>query len=516
MKKFKSILTFCITLILITTVLAMKGKKVLAVTEDYNFNNFTYKSSYGLTYNISNGTLNVNFQGQYKEIKFNLPNTINLADCNKITINAISENGNVAFKFYDANENEVLGKWNCKGMGSQNYTITPNSTSTITSIGIMSQDNSIYSAKVSSIQFDLNTAETLKEAYSGIYNKIGSAVTLNQLKDTTTLDFIKKHYNSITMENEMKPDALLGSSPNLITVSEAKNKGYIIPDNYGEEYVPEINFSNIDTVLKIAYDNSLSVRFHTLIWHNQTPTWFFKYNYNSNYSYCDTGTMDKRIEYYVKNIFAHVYSSNYGSVVYAWDIANEYFHNTDNGTCHWTQIYGEEGKSPSYIRKAFIYANDMLNYYKVRNNVKLFYNDYNTYMIADDIISMISFINSENKLCDGVGMQSHLDVDWPSVNYVGEAVQKFLDAGLEVQITELDVTINSRKDGYTLTDQANYYYDLMTMLNSKRKAGGNISGITFWGLYDSVSWRASGKPLLFTDIDQPKEAFYSVIKAALN
>ena len=56
----------------------------------------------------------------------------------------------------------------------------------------------------------------------------------------------------------------------------------------------------------------------------------------------------------------------------------------------------------------------------------------------------------------------------------------------------------------------------MTMLNSKRKAGGNISGITFWGLYDSVSWRASGKPLLFTDIDQPKEAFYSVIKAALN
>lgn len=68
MKKFKSILTFCITLILITTVLAMKGKKVLAVTEDYNFNNFTYKSSYGLTYNISNGTLNVNFQGSIRKL----------------------------------------------------------------------------------------------------------------------------------------------------------------------------------------------------------------------------------------------------------------------------------------------------------------------------------------------------------------------------------------------------------------------------------------------------------------
>lgn len=514
MKRLKTLFKVTMSLFLVVIFMGVNITKVFSATTTYNFNNLTFKSSYGLTYSINSGVLTVNFQGQYKEVKFDLPSTINLANCSKITINALSETGKTAFKFYDTSGNEVLVNWNCMGTGNQNYSITSSVASTIKTIGIMSQDNVNYTTKVNSINFEMNSNDTIKGSYAGTFNKMGSAVTLNQLKDTNTLNFIKKHYNSITMENEMKPDALLGSTPKLITVTEAKNKGYIIPDNYLGDYVPEINFTNVDEVLKIAYDNALSVRFHTLIWHSQTPSWFFKYGYDSNYAYCDKGTMDKRIEYYVKNVMAHVYSSSYGSVVYAWDIANEYFHNTDAGVCHWTQIYGEEGNSPSYVKNAFKYANDMLNYYNKRSSVKLFYNDYNTYMITDKIIALTSFINSSSKLCDGVGLQSHLDVAWPSVDYVGEDIQKYLNAGLEVQITELDVTVNT--DKYTLTDQANYYYNLMKMLATKKRAGGNISGITFWGLYDSASWRASGKPLLFSDMNTPKESFYSVIKAASN
>ena len=97
--------------------------------------------------------------------------------------------------------------------------------------------------------------DSLKGAYTNIYGKVGSAVTLAQLQDKTTLEFIKKHYNSITMENEMKPDALLGYNPTKITVAEAKKKGYIIPSGYSEQYVPEINYSNIDKALKLEVDN---------------------------------------------------------------------------------------------------------------------------------------------------------------------------------------------------------------------------------------------------------------------
>ena len=213
-------------------------------------------------------------------------------------------------------------------------------------------------------------SDSILENYEDVFGYLGTCVnygsnpSTSQLQDEKTLAFVKKHFNSITMENEMKPDAFLGYSPTLISTSEAKSRGYIIPDGYAESTVPELNFSNIDEVLKIASQNGLSVRFHTMVWHQQTPSWFFKYEYNSYYNYCNAGTMDKRLEYYVKNIVAHISSSQYKDVVYAYDVVNEYFHNSDSGSkSNWTQVYGEEGKYPSYVKKAFHYANDMLNYY---------------------------------------------------------------------------------------------------------------------------------------------------------
>ena len=70
----------------------------------------------------------------------------------------------------------------------------------------------------------------------------------------------------------------------------------------------------------------------------------------------------------------------------------------------------------------------------MRGRVKLFYNDYNTYLISDDIVSMIKFVNEGGKICDGVGMQSHLDVHWPDANYIGNTIDKFKNAGFEIQI----------------------------------------------------------------------------------
>ncbi|MBU5315235.1 endo-1,4-beta-xylanase [Clostridium bornimense] len=396
---------------------------------------------------------------------------------------------NQEWKFESANDN------NSNDNNNSNSNSNNNSNST---------NNSVYSK------------DSLKGAYSNTYGKVGSAVNLNQLQDSKTLEFIKKHYNSITMENEMKPDALLGYNPTKITVAEAKKKGYIIPDGYKEQYVPEINYAKIDKVLQIAKDNNLSVRFHTLVWHSQTPDWFFKNNFSNSQGLVSKSTMDGRLEYYIKNVMAHVHSSKYSDVVYAWDVVNEYLHSSNNNS-NWIKIYGNEGEKSTLVKKSFTYANDMLNYYKVRNRVKLFYNDYNTYQIPDKIVNMIKFVNSNGTLCDGVGMQSHLGLTWPSVSYVGEAVEKFKNAKLEIQITELDVKIG---DGNSInakeSEQAKYYSDLMKMLNGKKKNGANITGITFWGLSDNVSWIRNGYPLLFSDINKPKKAYYSVIEASSN
>lgn len=350
-------------------------------------------------------------------------------------------------------------------------------------------------------------SETLLNTYGSLFSYTGNCVTLNQLRNANTLAHIKSQYNSITLENEMKPDALLGYSPNLITQDTAKSLGYYIPSNMTETYVPKINFDTVDQVLKICYENGLSVRAHTLVWHSQTPDWFFRTGYSTNYGYVSPAQMDMRMEYYIKSVMNHVYSSPYGEVVYAWDVVNEYQHATNSG---WLSIYGGVNNYPGFVKKAFQYAHDCISYYGLTDSVSLFYNDFNTYMEVNDIITMINFINAEGKICDGVGMQSHLSTTFPSVSYYTDAVKAFLNAGFEVQITELDVVNKGN------TDQANYLYELMTNILAIKKNGGNITGITIWGLSDDVTWIRGEKPLLFSTLGNPKDAYHRMLEAYQN
>ncbi|CBK75021.1 Beta-1,4-xylanase [Butyrivibrio fibrisolvens 16/4] len=345
---------------------------------------------------------------------------------------------------------------------------------------------------------------TLLNTYGNTYGYSGTCINLYQLRDAGQLNFLKQHYNSITLENEMKPDALLGGSARLISVSQAKNQGYYIPDNYREQYVPQINFSTVDEVMKICYQNGLKMRAHTLVWHSQTPSWFFRSNYSGGAGFVNSSVMDARLEMYVKTVMNHVYTNQYGSVVYAWDVANEILHANNSG---WEAVYGNNRKNASYVKKAFNYAYDTLEYFKLTDSVKLFYNDYNTYMEVNDVITLVNYINQGRKVCAGVGMQSHLGTGFPSVDYYTTALNSFLRAGFEVQITEMDIT--NKGDN----DMANYAYQLFKNINTAKKNGGKITSITWWGLSDQTTWISNSAPLLFSRPGQAKQSYNSVIKA---
>lgn len=346
--------------------------------------------------------------------------------------------------------------------------------------------------------------DSLLSTYGATYGYSGTCINLYQLKDANTLATLKKDYNSITLENEMKPDALLGGSPTLISVSQAKSQGYYIPDNYKESYVPRINFNTVDEVMKICYNNGLKMRAHTLVWHSQTPSWFFRNGFNAGSGFVNSSTMDARLEMYVKTVMNHVYTNQYGSVVYAWDVANEILHASNSG---WEAVYGSNKTNASYVKKAFNYAYDTLSYFKLTDSVKLFYNDYNTYMEVNDVIKLVNYINDGRKVCAGVGMQSHLGTNFPSVDYYTAALKSFVNAGFEVQITELDIT--NKGD----TDLANYAYNLFKNINSIKKSGGNISGVTWWGLSDKTTWISNAAPLLFYTPGNAKPAYSKVIQA---
>ena len=345
---------------------------------------------------------------------------------------------------------------------------------------------------------------TLLNTYGSSYGYSGTCINLYQLRDANQLAFLKKHFNSITLENEMKPDALLGGSAKLISTDQAKRQGYYIPNNYREPYVPQINFSTVDEVMKICYNNGLKMRAHTLVWHSQTPSWFFRSNYAGYGGFVNQQVMDARLEMYVKTVMNHVYTNQYGSVVYAWDVANEVLHAQNSG---WEAVYGNNKVNASYVKKAFNYAYDTLEYFKLTNSVKLFYNDYNTYMEVNDVIKLVNYINQGRKVCAGVGMQSHLGTGFPSVDYYTNALNSFLRAGFEVQITEMDIT---NKGDY---DMANYAYNLYKNINKAKKNGGKITSITWWGLSDQTTWISNSAPLLFSRPGSPKQSYNKVIQA---
>lgn len=385
---------------------------------------------------------------------------------------------------------------------------------------------------------------SIAAAYKDIIPNMGAAVNYGsnaprELRTEKTLSFIKKHFNSFTLENEMKPDNILGHTAKTITVAEAKAAGYYIPEKYGDATVPQLNFKEIDGAMEIAAKNGLRMRAHTLVWHSQTPGWFFTKQYD-NSSVVSAETMDARLEFYVHNVMAHVMekekalTGSAGSIVYAWDVVNEYLNRSSFGNKVWDSVYGNMGDTPSYVKKAFEVAYAMLKSYEVQDKVTLFYNDYNTYFNVQKVLDLVAFINQDEpeKICGGIGMQSHVDVKVPTVEQYGSALERFLASGYEIQITELDFTINFDTEGSsatyrykdekeTNTDQKNFVKSLMETIVAKQKNRDvnvnpkGITGITLWGLYDSTSWRSQCQPLLFgSSIDDPKPSFFAFINAA--
>ncbi len=327
----------------------------------------------------------------------------------------------------------------------------------------------------------------LKDIFSK-YFRFGSAVSANEVNKAS--DFIVKHFNSITPENELKPDALLDQAAS---------------QSQGNNVDPQVKLpSGARTILDFAAKNNIPVRGHTLVWHSQTPDWFFRENFSGSGAYVSKDVMDQRMENYIKNVFA-LLEKEYPTVnFYAYDVVNEAFENDGNGLrpagsnsgggeSAWMLIYGDD----SFITKAFTYARKY-----APAGTKLFYNDYNEYIPAkrDNIYNLAKKLQADG-LIDGIGMQSHLDTGYPDAKTYQAAIEKFASLGLEVQVTELDVTCSDT------SVQASYYKDIFkTIMDCDA-----VSSVTVWGTNDSMSWRGSQNPLLFDGSYNAKPAYDAIV-----
>ena len=354
-------------------------------------------------------------------------------------------------------------------------------------------DFTLAEAPIIPIQDDI---ASIKDVYNG-YFKIGTAIMASNLASPSFMDLVEKHFNeSITFGNELKPDYVLDQA-----ASQAS----------GDNTNPQVNFSQADALLKYCGKNKIPVRGHTLVWHSQTPDWFFKENFSDDGDWVDKDTMLKRMENYIKNVMEGLATQYPDVEFYAWDVVNEAWlddgnprkagssKSEDSNSSAWVRIFGDN----SFIEYAFQYARKY-----APKNCKLYYNDFNEYMPGKTTaIYNMAMELKEKGLIDGIGMQSHLDVGFPTASTYRKAIDKFASTGLDIQVTELDITTSDTSEA-GLEKQAQLYSDIFDIYTDYAN---NISAVVIWGVTDDQSWRATRVPLLFDENFQAKPAYYSIV-----
>ncbi|HYM94142.1 MAG TPA: endo-1,4-beta-xylanase, partial [Chitinophagaceae bacterium] len=333
----------------------------------------------------------------------------------------------------------------------------------------------------------IDSSKGLKDFYEN-YFPIGVAVRPSDLSGDEAI-LILKQFNSLTPENAMK----------MGPIHPEENRYY---------------WKDADSIVNFAQQHGLKVRGHNLCWHNQTPRWIFKDSSGKNVT---KEVLLQRLKDHITTVV-----NRYKGKIYAWDVVNEAI--ADESAHYlrpslWYQICGED-----YIAKAFEYA------HAADPKAVLFYNDYNTEVPAKrkKIYTMLKKLLDEGVPVNGIGLQAHWSVNNPSQDELEKSIKLFSSLGLQVQITELDISVYGGNQGGQMInrkpDTSSAFTPEMEQKQMKqykmafaifRKYKKQITGVTFWNVSDRYTWlNMRGRknyPLLFDKNLNPKKAYREVV-----
>ena len=351
--------------------------------------------------------------------------------------------------------------------------------------------------------------KTLKSAYADAF-KIGCAVNSQIVngRDNRSAQIILQQFNAISPENDMKAEVL-----------------HPRPDTW--------NFQAADRYVQFAKDNNLWALGHTLVWHNQTPDFFFNHADGTPKSHDE---MVETMRSYIETVAGH-----FAGKINAWDVVNEIIDNDGSyRKTLWTDAFN--GNGDEVVRLAFQFA------HQYDPNAELYYNDFNVWRPSkrDGIARMVRMLQMNGIKIDGIGIQAHWGLNFPKNEYITAAIDTFAALGVKVMITELDVDVLPlTKEGqvigkslqdplYQLEEFETYldpyknglpddvqaqltarYKELMQIFYDRRD---KIDRVTIWGLHDGMSWKngypipnRTNYPLLFNRDRTPKPAFDAVL-----
>ncbi|WP_124066325.1 endo-1,4-beta-xylanase [Clostridium sp. E02] len=312
----------------------------------------------------------------------------------------------------------------------------------------------------------------IKDIYKGkfLIGNIYNSINLTGVDK----DIILHHYNVLTPENMMKPDAM------------QRKKGVF-------------TYESADAMTGFCQENGLQTVGHTLAWHGQTPDWMN--------AACSREEAIGRLKNHIANVAGH-----YNGKLLSWDVVNEAIKDgarlPEDGNWKsclrdtpWLRNIGDD-----YIELAFQFAHE------ADPSAKLYYNDYNLNdnNKAEIAAAMFSDLKKKGIPIDGIGMQAHYSTTLP-IATVKYSLELFKKAGAEISITELDVGVSKAEASGLTKDQeiaqGQMYAQLFKLYN---QYSDSIKRVTFWGYVDTKSWRSENFPCLFDGNYKAKEAYYAV------
>ena len=145
------------------------------------------------------------------------------------------------------------------------------------------------------------------------------------------------------------------------------------------------------------------------------------------------------------------------------------------------------------------------------------------------VLGLARWLRSRGVQIDGVGIQGHINLDWPKLQDLAVAIDEIADEGLLVKISELDISVYTRddKDKNIMQPECAHsseleegiaarYAEVFSVLRDKAS---KLASVTLWGVSDDQSWlnhwpiKRRNYPLLFDRQHRPKAAFFSIMRS---
>jgi len=143
------------------------------------------------------------------------------------------------------------------------------------------------------------------------------------------------------------------------------------------------------------------------------------------------------------------------------------------------------------------------------------------------VIAMIHQLRAAGVRIDGIGIQGHINLDWPSAAELRKTIDDFAAEGLLVKISELDVSVYVRDDKERHVYEApranspeleaqiaERYAEVFAVF---RDCASKLTSVTLWGVSDDHSWlnywplARKNFPLLFDHEHRAKAALTKVL-----